>query len=248
MASLLRSQVIMLIISCAAFIFPSIAGAANPAEAVFTLVEKMESSYASVNDYQAVFNKQERVNTKLLPEETILLKFQKPLKVYMKWIGEPLKGTEALYVQGKNDNKLIGHRGGVLGVVTLSLDPRSSITMKNNHHPITEVGFGFIIKEFRRNLVVALRHGEIQIDRMEDEDFKGRPSTVVEARFTPREGRKYYASRMVIHIDKEFLLPVGNALFDEKDVLFEKYTYTDVKLNVGLTEMDFSPYNKNYRF
>lgn len=51
-----------------------------------------------------------------------------------------------------------------------------------------------------------------------------------------------------MHIDKELLLPVGNLFYDEKDELFEDYVYTDVKLNVGLTAMDFSRYNKSYRF
>ena len=77
-----------------------------------------------INDYRAIFHKQERVEGELLPEETILLKFQKPLKIYMKWIEEPLKGSEALFVQGKYDNKLIAHRGGILGVVTCRWTPK----------------------------------------------------------------------------------------------------------------------------
>jgi len=41
----------------------------------------------------------------------------------MKWIKDPLEGTEALYLHGKNDKKVIAHCGGILGLVTLSLDP-----------------------------------------------------------------------------------------------------------------------------
>jgi hypothetical protein len=196
----------------------------------------------------AIFHKQERVEGELLPEETILLKFRKPLKVYMKWIGEPLNGAEALYVQGEYDNKVIAHRGGILGVVTLPVDPRGSLAMKDNRHPITEAGFGFIIAEMRRNLDMALQHGEFEIIRIVDALFNERPATLVEGRFTPHEGRKYYASRMAIHIDKELLIPVANAFYDEKDVLFEKYSFTGVKLNAGLTATDFSRYNDEYRF
>ena len=60
--------------------------------AVLTLLTQLESSYAGTEDYAAVFQKQERVDGELLPEETILLKFQKPLKVYMKWIKGPHRG------------------------------------------------------------------------------------------------------------------------------------------------------------
>jgi hypothetical protein len=44
------------------------------------------------------------------------------------------------------------------------------------------------------------------------------------------------------------MLPVSNAFYDEKDVLFEKYSFDDVKLNVGFTTQDFSRSNKEYRF
>ncbi len=53
---------------------------------------------------------------------------------------------------------------------------------------------------------------------------------------------------MVCHIDKDMLLPVGAAFYDERDVLFERYSYSDVKLNVGLTPLDFSRENTAYRF
>lgn len=246
-----KGRFLPLIVALALFsasLFVRPVSAADQGQALLALQEKMEASYARINDYVTIFHKQERVDGKLLPEETILLKFQKPLKIYMDWIKEPLKGTEALYVEGENDNKLLAHKGGFFGFVTVSLDPRGSTAMKGNRHPITEAGFGFLLKEMRRNLDKALQYGEIEVTRLGDDIFQGRPATVVEGRFTPHEGRKYYASRMVIHIDKELVLPVGAVFYDQNDVLFEKYAFTDVKLNVGLTEMDFSRYNDKYRF
>lgn len=246
-ASLFRSCAFLQVLLCAQLFMPLIA-AADPNEVILHLVEQMEASYARIDDYVAIFHKQERVEGRLLPEETILFKFQKPFKVYMNWIGEPLNGAEALYVEGKNDNKLVAHRGGLLGIMTLVLDPRASLAMQGNRHPITEAGFGFIIEEMRLNLDRALQHGEFELIQISDATFDGRPATVVEGKFSPHERRKYYTSRMVIHIDKELLLPVANSFYDELGVLFEKYTFTDVKLNPRLTVMDFSRYNEAYRF
>lgn len=237
---------IVLLISCA-FLLPSVDYAADPGD-ILPILEKMESSYAGINDYQAIFHKQERLKGKLLPEETILLKFQKPLKIYMKWIGEPSKGAEALYVQGENDNKLVAHCGGAFGIYTACLNPRAPTPMKDNRHPITEAGFGFIIKEMKRNLDSALSHGEFQIIRIAEEVFEGRPATVIEARFIPAEGRKYYASRSLMYIDKEFWLPVCNVFYDENNTLFEKYSFNDVRLNVGFTPGDFSRRCEKYQF
>jgi len=238
---------VLLGLLCAALFMP-LTAEADQRERLLPLLTRMESSSARVRDYTVVFRKQERVDGKLLPEETTLLKFQKPLKVYMKWIEDPSKGTEALYVDGSNGNKLLVHRGGLLGILTLSLDPRGSLAMTGNRHPITEVGFGYLIDGLQRNITTALRHGELEVIRLAEETFRGRSATVVEGRFLARGGRTYYASRMVFHIDTELQLPVGAAFYDETDALFERYSYSDVKLNAGLTPLDFLRENKAYRF
>jgi len=221
---------------------------ADSSDSVLEILVRLESSYAKVNDYVAVFHKQERVKGTLLPEKTFYFKFQKPTKVYMKWIEKPPKETEALYVEGGYDNKVIVHRTGIPGVETLSLDPKGLIAMRNNRHPITELGFGFLIKELRRNLEMALCNRELQIIKLSDELFEGRPATILEVKANPCAGHEYYASHMICHIDKELCLPVGVSFFDEREELFEKYSFTEVKLNVGLTEKDFSRDNGEYRF
>jgi hypothetical protein len=132
--------------------------------------------------------------------------------------------------------------------MTLSLDPRGSLAMSRNRHPITEVGFGFLLAEFRRNIEPAIRSGELEIMGLSDETCNGRPATVVEARCLSHEARKYYCARFIMHVDKELLLPVRDVFYDGNDEMFEDYVFTDVKLNVGLTATDFSKQNKSYRF
>ncbi len=134
------------------------------------------------------------------------------------------------------------------GFVNLSLNPVGSIAMKGNRHPITEVGFGYLLDGLRKNIQMAVEHDELEIVRIGEEQFKNRPSIVLETRSIPRGERKYYASRMILHVDKELMLPVGAAFYDDKDRLFERYAYTDVKVNVGLTPKDFSRDNAAYRF
>lgn len=226
--------------------FPVRPAMADQAEKLLSLLSQMESSYARIQDYTAVFQKKERWRDKPLPEERIMVKFQKPLKVYMKWLDGPAK--EALYVNGEYNNKVLARCDGLLGLVTWSFNPTDSALMDRNRHPITDLGFGFIIDMMRKDIPLALKSGEIEIVRMEEEIFNGRPSTVIEARFSPREGRQYYTSHVIFHVDKEYLMPVGVACYDEKEVLQEQYSYLDVKLNAGLSEMDFSKGNKAYRF
>jgi len=225
---------------------PSV-GADDPKE-MLRLLDGMDSSYSRVNDYVVGLHSRERIGGKLSERQTALFKFQKPFKAYMKFTDGPSKGTDILYVNGSYGNKLLVRQGGILDFITLSLDPKGLLAMSGNRHPVTELGFGFLIAEVRRNFEQAIRSGELNIMRLADETFNGRPATVVEGRILSHGGRKYYCSRFIIHIDKELLLPVGNTFYDEKDKMFEEYVFTDVKLNVGLTAMDFSRHNKAYRF
>jgi outer membrane lipoprotein-sorting protein len=220
--------------------------AAAQGEKLLALISQMESSYARIQDYTAVFLKKERWRDKPLPEERIMVKFQKPLKVYMKWLDGPDK--EALYVNGQYNNKVLARCGGLLGLVTWTFSPTDSALMDRNRHPITDLGFGFIIAMMRKDIPQALDNGEIEIVRMDEDVFNGRPATTIELRFAPKDGRQYYTTHAIFHVDKEYLLPVGVACYDEREVLQEQYSYQDVKLNAGLSEMDFSKGNKAYRF
>ncbi len=223
------------------------ADASDPRK-ILTLLDEMDSSYSKVNDFVGVFYNQGRIDGKLNEGQSLVVKFQKPFKVYMKVIEGPSKGTEALYVEGSYENKLLVRQEGICECMTFSLDPKGMLAMHRKRHPVTEFGFGFLLAEFRRNFEPAIQAGELEIMRLADETFNGRPATVVEGRFLPHGGEKYYCARFIMHIDKELLLPVGNLFYDEEDEMFEHYDYTDVKLNVGLTATDFSRYNESYRF
>lgn len=225
---------------------PGVAATGDGGSHLMALLERMEASYGRVEDYSALFSRLERIENKLVPDEAVFLKFKKPFNLYMKWTVGPRK--EALYVEGGYDGKVVAHCDGVGGGLTWHLDPKGSILMDGNRHPITDVGFAFILGVMRWNFSQAVKHGELQVLRMEDEAFLGRPCLAVEARFTPGEGRRYYASRIVVRVDKELLLPVGIACYDEKDALFEEYSYKDVKINVGFTSKDFSKRNAEYFF
>ena len=82
-------------------------GLADAADAPIDLEQifrQSEQVLAGVDNYTAVLHKQERVKGELLAAETVALKFKKPFRVYMKWVAEPHKGRETLFVLGANEN------------------------------------------------------------------------------------------------------------------------------------------------
>jgi hypothetical protein len=103
-------------------------------------LSEAEAAYDKVTSYTAIFHKQQRVAGKLLPEETIVLKFRKPSALYMKWIREPYEGSELLYEEGRNEDRVRAHRGGILRFVTRNLDPRDPGLMAGNLRPVTVRG------------------------------------------------------------------------------------------------------------
>jgi outer membrane lipoprotein-sorting protein len=62
--------------------------------------------------------------------------------------------------------------------------------------------------------------------------------------FIPR----YYSARGTVWVSPETLLPTRIEIFDANDELYERYVYRDVRLNIGLTDLDFNPENPDYRF
>ena len=97
-------QIISLLVAA-----PIIAMAASAGqERIVTLgwVIEAEASLLKIDNYTAVFHKQERVKGDLRDEEIVFFKFKKPFKIYMKWIKDPGKGREVLYADGWNQNRM----------------------------------------------------------------------------------------------------------------------------------------------
>lgn len=142
-----------------------------------------------ISDYTAIFLKQERINGTLMPVETIEFKFSSPRNVYMKWLKDPYKGQESLYRAGQNDNKLLAHRGGFLSFATLSLDPRGSVAMANQHHAIYDAGIGPTTELVLRGIKEGLKRNEVKHIDLGYVDVEGRKARCIETVYPEkREG------------------------------------------------------------
>jgi outer membrane lipoprotein-sorting protein len=211
-------------------------------------IMEAESILAQVESYTAIFHKQERVKGWLKTRETVYLKFKKPFKVYMKWIEDPGKGREILYVDGWNNNRILLRDPGFMGVVIMNLRPQGSIAMKGSRHPITEVGLEHLVKMLKGNIKRGLQSGELEYRRGKEERVYGRRIQSLEVIF-PRDSRNgYYCYRSVISLDIEKRVPIRVQVFDWEDRLIEDYGYEDLTLNAGLSDFEFNPKNPEYRF
>ncbi len=220
------------------------ASAARPD--ILDVIQKSEAVLARIDSYTTIFHRREIVGERQMPEETILLKFKKPFMVYMKWLTKRGSASEALYVEGANNNRIRVRPRGIAKLLVLNLDPLGSLAMEGGRHPVTHSGLGHLMRIIGDNVRLGLKNREITLhDRGESVIF-GRRVHTFEGVF-PREDPAYYCHRAVVSMDTSRQIPVKVLIYDWKNRLVEDYGYEDTRLNAGLTDSDFNHRNKAYR-
>jgi hypothetical protein len=227
-------------------------GLASPAGATDDLVALllgMEAAYARVTDYTARFMRRERVGGTLRPREEVLLKFQRPGRIYLRWVAGPRQGREILFVKGRDEGKILVHEpGAVSGLFTYVMAPDSPRVLKESRHPVSEVGLGRLIELLVSNTRRARERGELTLLDRGVAVESGRRVRQVEGVLPRDPGKGYYCYRTIVTVDLEWELPVAATIFDWDDQVVAEYAYRELRLNPGLRDSDFDPANPEYAF
>ncbi|MBN2035634.1 MAG: DUF1571 domain-containing protein [Chitinispirillaceae bacterium] len=211
-------------------------------------LREAEAAYSSITSYTAVFHKQQRVSGKLLPEETIFLKYKKPCSLYMKWLKKPYQNSELLYVAGWNKNRARVHRGGILSFITRNLEPTHPKLMAFNLRPVTSTGIGYLLEAVAINMRRAIKAGELTFSERGKETVYGIKTRALEV-VLPKDRAEYYdGCRLALNQDSTSKILVRIRVYDQHDQLIENYGYENLELNAPLTDTDFDPKNPEYRF
>ncbi len=199
--------------------------------------------------YTCRFQKVERIGGRLHKPETIRMKFRKtPFSVYLKWVVEPRKGQEVIYVEGAYKSKAVVHPPGILGFLIrkVSIDPHGKLATKHSRKPITMAGMGNMISLVTRQCEQAQAKGDLTLTYEGIRHDGGRPSYVFK-RVLP-ENRGYPCETLIIFIDVEYLVCVRTDAYDWGGELISHYFYTDLAVNPGVTDSDFDPNNRAYAY
>jgi Protein of unknown function (DUF1571) len=233
-----------ILILCILFIFAD----ANASE-LFDLIKQMPDAYVGVKDYTATFTRSEILNGKQRPEETMALKFREPLQVYMKWLSKSGKDREAIFVKGRDEDKALVHEPGwISGHFTVLLPPDGPTIMSRSRHPFDEIGIGRIIELIISTFEKANQAGELDMRDLGIKREGERSLRFIEGILPKDPAKKYYCYRAIVGIDEGLKLPVAVKVYDWNDKLVEHYRYMNLQINVGLTDVDFSPANPAYLF
>ncbi len=210
------------------------------------MLQRSLVAYSRVTDYRCTFHKKELVRGKIKEVRNLQFKFRKPDSFYLKYTVGDDAGLEAIYAKGKYDNKLEVHLGGFFGFFRIAVDPRGSLALKNNRHPIMDAGIGQILYLMEKNYQQAKNDPESRITLEGEALLNGRKTQLVKAIFP--KGSGYYGKTVLVSIDQETSLPVKITVHGWDNEFLEEYQYDAIRLNVGLTDMDFDVKNPEYCF
>ena len=221
---------------------------------------------ANVNDYTATLIKRERIGDTLGEHEFMEVKVRnrkqsggtitQPLSVYIKFLKpSAVKGREVVYVENKNEGNLIAHEGGFKGrfLPTVTIPPTGMLAMRGQRYPMTEVGVENLIVKLIERGQKARQQADVQCEFRKNARVKDRTCTVLQVTSpTKVEGLDFYQAQ--VFIDDQLSLPIRYIAYDWPKragaplEVIEEYNYLDLKVNVGLTDKDFDPYNEAYNF
>lgn len=217
------------------------------ADSFATMISESRTALGKVKDYTCTFTRQELVKGTLSAEQVAEMKVRStPNAVYVRFARpDAVAGLEVAYSAARKPNKMRYRPAGVEGArgfKTLDLD--DSKFMAANRHPVNEWTIAALLdrvsaaaaREKTLNNTVEVYAGDFQ--------FAGRNVIRYEV-LTRRPHAFRYAHRMLVYVDKETKLPVRFEAYDQPKPgatvgeLFEAYSFSDLKLNVGLGESSF---------
>jgi Protein of unknown function (DUF1571) len=219
----------------------------------------------NVVDYTAIMIKRERVEGVLGDHEFMGIKVRNrkvvnglvksPFSVYMTFLKPAaIKGREVIYIENANKGNLIAHEGGVKGkfLPTVELDPKGMLAMRGQRYPITDMGIENLCVKLIEKGQRDRQHAECVVEN-KSVKISDRPCTLITVTH-PLERPHFDFHRAEIFIDEQLQVPVRYAAYiwpkspGGEPELLEEYTYQNIKMNVGLKDIDFDRKNPKYNF
>lgn len=214
----------------------------------------------NVRDYECLMVSEVRLSGKVREPQYMQCKIREsqpgdvPFAVYGKFLKpQGVNGQEVIWVEGQNDGNMIAHQAGLLNLARWNLPPDGSIAMNGNKYPITEIGLKNLLE-----LMIERGHrdrafGKCEVDFDPGCIVDGRKCLLLEIRHPVKEGPyDFHLARIYFDLEQQLLF--GYEGFDwpseagGEPPLIERFFYSDLRLNAGLTDADFDPDNPNYNY
>ena len=217
-------------------------------------------------DYTATLVKRERVDGVVGEPESMFVKIRNrkivngqlvvPMSVYISFLTPAsVRGREVIWVENRNNGYITAHEGGFKGrlIPTVEISPTGMLAMRGQRYPMTEIGLENLIVKLIERGETARQYSDVTAGFRTNAKIRDRQCTVLEV-IQPQKRPDLEFYKAHVFIDDQLQIPVRYVAYDwpesqgAKLEIIEEYTYLDVKVNVGLTDLDFDRENPAYNF
>ncbi|MBC8356278.1 MAG: DUF1571 domain-containing protein [Planctomycetes bacterium] len=230
------------------------------ARALFFATERHAFIDQQVRDFSCILAKRERINGRLREYEYLRTNVRRerqtadrtvPFSVYAEFLApKKFQGRKVLYVEGRNDNRMLVRNGGLrFSHVVVNISPTSDAATRESRYPITELGLSNMVRRLidqaQNDIVADPAAQNTDVTFFRNAEIDGRLCTHIRVTH-PNEDPAFTFHQANIYVDDELHVPLRVESYtwpkgtSETPVLLEEYTYMRLKLNVGLTDRDFS--------
>ena len=198
-----------------------------------------------VQGYRCIFDKQEKVNGKLRPKESIRVHFrEQPFSVHMEWLKGKDLAYKSLWVRGDNDDLLIVRALFSFGPIKHRKIDADDVKA-TSRFPVTQFGMYLGAKDTVEYMAKAKAAGKLHVKYLGLERAKEVGNRLcykfVRTPYDAPEGlAKENLNELTIYIDAQTRLQVGSVLKDTNGKLIAEYLFREIELNPKFDENQFT--------
>jgi hypothetical protein len=196
------------------------------------ILREMGEAYEKVEDYQCICIARQlsRFGRKMHKPKVLRLSFKRPNMMHAIGLQGVEKGAEAVF----RDGKVKGTHHRYIPFV-LTFDADSAIVRSPRHGlRVDKSNLGGLIERANH----YNRKGKVELVGIER--IEGRECYCLMMIPKKREG-KHPIVKEILWVDKEKVLPIQHAIYEEGDRFAESRTFKDLKINIGLNDELFEP-------
>lgn len=218
-------------------------------EDIAALVQRFVDTVDGLAAYEVVMSKQQRIDGKLKPLETVQLKHRRsPECRYLKWIAPPHQGREAILCSERYDGKLQVHEAGLLGLATLSLDPNGALARGDNLRPLAQAGTYNMARMLKADIERRRSSGQIEAPQTLARTVDGHASLCLRQHGGAGDPAPYPVGAAELCFDRTTAMPTEVQFWHRDGQLMEHYRFRDWQLSPTLSDADFDTANKAYGY
>ena len=225
----------------------------HPLAPALKLARASYQKISEAGDYEATLSKREVVGRRVSAHTMHIKLRHKPFSVYLRFY-EPNAGREVIYVDGKHNGQILVHEAGLKSIAgTVVLSPTSAEALAESRYPITKIGIANMVKAVIDQWESETKYGECDVKYYPNAKLGTVQCKVIESSHpTPRRDFKFHITRL--YVDKKTGFPVRVEQYGfpprpgTKPPMLEEYTYSNIKINSGLADLDFDIRNPKYNY